>query len=122
MQITCKNETINILQSDLVDCQQQYAECFQQVNKKYQYSFTQHHFTFDLLMKVVQQDRILAKIRDDDVALAEKIAFLEKQLRHKLGKPRPVVGDPTEESRTPVQQVRRVVLDYEVSNFYLFQS
>ena len=31
-QLTCRTETINILQSDLADCQQQYAECFQQVN------------------------------------------------------------------------------------------
>lgn len=30
-QITCKNETIDILQTDLIDCQQQYANCLQQV-------------------------------------------------------------------------------------------
>lgn len=61
-EIMCKNETISILQSDLVESQQQYADCFQQV---------------------ISKDRILSEIRDDDVILMQKLAQLEIQLRKK---------------------------------------
>ncbi|XP_032791807.2 uncharacterized protein LOC116928799 [Daphnia magna] len=64
MEITCKNETIDLLQTDLIDCQQQYANCIQQI---------------------MNQNRVLSEIRDDDAVLVEKIAHLEKKLR-KTGK------------------------------------
>ncbi|XP_057379264.1 uncharacterized protein LOC130701310 [Daphnia carinata] len=60
VEITCKNETIDILQTDLIDCQQQYANCIQQI---------------------MNQNRVLSEIRDDDAVLVEKIAQLEKKLR-----------------------------------------
>jgi len=56
----CKNETISILQSDLADCQQQYAESFH---------------------RVVDQDRLLSELRDQNAVLIQKIRFLESQLR-----------------------------------------
>jgi len=71
VEVDNKNETIRILQSELAECQKQYANCFE---------------------KVVNQDRLLTEIRDDDTMMLEKISLLENHLR----KTRREVGTQTE--------------------------